>query len=143
MGLLAWHKNFCKGDEQIMKYLSDLNWWKQTATLVGGVLTALIAFFGALNVHFQWLTSDSVNAFVSLIVAVGALFVGSIATILNTYLTKKKKEQATQVAISYAQDTATTEDAEREKIKAIVEQVLEAQGVTSTEEETKSSATTK
>ncbi|MED4866097.1 hypothetical protein ABET15_04150 [Heyndrickxia faecalis] len=128
-----------------MKYLSDLNWWKQTATLVGGVLTALIAFFGALNVHFQWMTADSVNAFVSLIVAVGALFVGSIATILNTYLTKKKKEQATQVAISYAQDTATTEDAEREKIKAIVEQVLEAQnaGVTSTEEETKSTATTK
>ena len=132
MGLLAWHKNFCKGDEQIMKYLSDLNWWKQTATLVGGVLTALIAFFGALNVHFQWLTADSVNAFVSLIVAVGALFVGSIATILNTYLTKKKKEQATQVAISYAQDTAAKEDAEYEKIKAVVAQVLAAQNTAST-----------
>lgn len=132
MPLLAWHKNFCKGDEQIMKYLSDLNWWKQTATLVGGVLTALIAFFGALNVHFQWLTADSVNAFVSLIVAFGALFVGSIATILNTYLTNKKKEQATTVAISYAQDAATTEDAEYEKIKAVVAQVLAAQNTAST-----------
>ncbi len=129
-----------------MKYLSDLNWWKQTATLVGGVLTALIAFFGTLNVHFQWLTSDSVNAFVSLIVAVGALFVGSIATILNTYLTNKKKEQATTVAISYAQDAAAKEDAEYEKIKSVVEQVLSAQNTASTpstEEETKSSATTK
>jgi len=115
-----------------MKYLSDLNWWKQTATLVGGVLTALIAFFGALNVHFQWLTADSVNAFVSLIVAIGALFVGSIATILNTYLTNKKKEQATQVAISYAQDTAAKEDAEYEKIKAVVAQVLAAQNTAST-----------
>ncbi|MEK5340505.1 hypothetical protein NSQ19_12470 [Weizmannia sp. FSL W8-1119] len=114
-----------------MKYLSDLSWWKQTATLVGGVLTALIAFFGALNVHFQWLTADSVNAFVSLIVAIGALFAGSIATILNTYLTNKKKEEATQVAISYAQNP-TTEDAERERIKAIVEQVLAAQNEAAT-----------
>lgn len=132
MDLLVWHKNFCKGDEQIMKYLSDLNWWKQTATLVGGVLTALIAFFGALNVHFQWLTANSVNAFVSLIVAIGALFVGSIATILNTYLTNKKKEQATTVAISYAQDAAAKEDAEYEKIKSVVAQVLAAQNTAST-----------
>lgn len=115
-----------------MKYLSDLNWWKQTATLVGGVLTALIAFFGALNVHFQWLTADSVNAFVSLIVAIGALFAGSIATILNTYLTNKKKEQATTVAISYAQDAAAKEDAEYEKIKSVVAQVLAAQNMAST-----------
>ncbi|MGG3383091.1 hypothetical protein [Heyndrickxia faecalis] len=114
-----------------MKYLSDLSWWKQTATLVGGVLTALIAFFGALNVHFQWLTADSVNAFVSLIVAIGALFAGSIATILNTYLTNKKKEEATQVAISYAQNP-TTEDAEGERIKAIVEQVLAVQNAATT-----------
>ncbi|MBX6334370.1 hypothetical protein IRY61_03470 [Candidatus Saccharibacteria bacterium] len=130
----------------IMKYLSDLNWWKQTATLVGGVLTALIAFFGALNVHFQWLTADSVNAFVSLIVAVGALFVGSLATWLNTYLTSKKKDEATTVAISYAQDAAAKEDAEYEKIKAVVAQVLAAQNTastSSTEEETKSTATTK
>jgi len=114
-----------------MKYLSDLNWWKQTATLVGGVLTALIAFFGALNVHFQWLTADSVNAFVSLIVAVGSLFVGSLATWLNTYLTRKKKDEATTVAISYAQDAAAKEDAEYEKIKAIVAQVLAAQNTAS------------
>ncbi|MED4922134.1 MULTISPECIES: TIGR04086 family membrane protein [Heyndrickxia] len=124
-----------------MKYLSDLSWWKQTATLVGGVLTALIAFFGALNVHFQWLTADSVNAFVSLIVAIGALFAGSIATILNTYLTNKKKEEATQVAISYAQNP-TTEDAERERIKAIVEQVLAAQNAATTPSKEKNTATT-
>ncbi|APB37991.1 hypothetical protein [Heyndrickxia coagulans] len=126
MGLLALLQNFSEGDEKIMKYLSDLNWWKQTATLVGGVLTALIAFFGALNVHFQWLTADSVNAFVSLIVAVGTLFVGSFATIVNTYLTKRAKEKATVVAVDYAQEQATSEDAEREKIKAVVAQVLAA-----------------
>ncbi|MED4840018.1 hypothetical protein P9695_06680 [Weizmannia sp. CD-2023] len=115
-----------------MKYLSDLSWWKQTATLVGGVLTALIAFFATLNIHYKWLTADSVNAFVTLIVAVGSLFVGSIATWLNTYLTSKKKDEATTVAISYAQDAATTEDAEYEKIKAVVAQVIAAQNAATT-----------
>lgn len=129
----------------MMKYLSDSDWWKQFSTNLGGVLTALMGALAILNIHYKWLTANSINAYVTVVMAVGTLFVGSFATIVNTYLTKRAKEKATVVAVDYAQEQATSEDAEREKIKAVVVQVLAAQnaGIASTEEETKSTATTK
>jgi sugar phosphate permease len=126
----------------MMKYLSDLNWWKQLALNVGGVLTAVLAFLGMLNIHYEWFTDSSINAAMAIIVAFGTLFVGSLATLLNTYLTKRAKEKATQVAVDYAQEQATNEDAERERIKAIVEQVLEAQNAATTPSKEKNTATT-
>lgn len=66
---------------------------KQIATLTGGFLTALMAFLATLNVEYQWLTTESIGALESLIVAGGLLVVGAIGTWGNTYVSKKGKEQ--------------------------------------------------
>jgi uncharacterized protein involved in cysteine biosynthesis len=101
----------------MMKYLSDLNWWKQLGLNVGGVLTSILAFLGVLNVHYEWFTSNSINAVVAFILALGSLFVGSLATLINTYLTDKSKKKASQVASDYEAEIKAALDAEIEKIK--------------------------
>lgn len=110
----------------MMKYLSDINWWKQLSLNVGGVLTACLAFLSILNIQYHWLTASSINAFVTLIIAIGTLFVGSFATLVNTYLTKGSKEKAKQVADDYTAQQLAQEQAEIDKVKAALAQ-LQAQ----------------
>jgi len=107
----------------MMNYLSDLNWWKQFALNVGGVLTSVLGFFSILNIQYHWLTANSINAFVTLIVAIGTLFVGSFATLVNTYLTKGSKERAKKVAEDYTAQQLAQEQAEIEKVKAALTQL--------------------
>ncbi|CAI6329555.1 hypothetical protein M1D45_21815 (plasmid) [Bacillus sp. SA116] len=84
-----------------MNFLNDLDWWKHLATNVGGVLTAILGFLSILNLHFDWFSPGSIDAFTAIIVAIGTLFVGSFSTVVNTYLTKRSKEKAKQVAYKY------------------------------------------
>lgn len=107
----------------MMKYLSNMNWWKQFALNVGGVLTAFLAFLSILNIQYHWLTASSINAVVTLIVAIGTLFVGSLATVINTYLTKNSKEKAKQVAEDYAAQQLSEQQAEIDKVKAALVQL--------------------
>jgi uncharacterized membrane protein (DUF106 family) len=106
-----------------MKYLSDINWWKQLSLNVGGVLTSILGFLGILNIQFHWLTAGSINAVVTVIVALGTLFVGSLATLINTYLTDKSKLKAKQVADDYAAKQEAEQQVEIDKIKAALSQL--------------------
>jgi hypothetical protein len=111
----------------MMKYLSDINWWKQFGLNVGGVLTAILGFLSILNIHYRWLNAGSINAFITLILALGVLFVGSFATIINTYLTERSKKKAKQVADDYTTQKLAEEqavqNAEIEKVKAALAQL--------------------
>jgi hypothetical protein len=106
-----------------MKYLSDSNWWKQFALNVGGVLTSILGFLGILNIQFHWLNAGSINAVVTVIVAFGTLFVGSLATLINTYLTDNSKKKAQQVADDYAAKQEAAQQAEIDKIKIAISQL--------------------
>jgi Na+/phosphate symporter len=105
----------------MMKYLDDLNWWKHLAINVGGVLTSILGFLSILNIHYKWLTADSINAFVAIIVAFGTLFVGSFATIVNTYVTERSKKKAKQVAADYEEQKKAEAAAKLEEAKKLVE----------------------
>jgi uncharacterized membrane protein (DUF106 family) len=104
-----------------MKYLNDLNWWKQLAINVGGVLSSVLAFLSILNIHYKWLTAGSINAVVDIIVAFGTLFVGSFATIVNTYVTEYSKKKAKQVAADYEEQKKAEAAAKLEEAKKLVE----------------------
>jgi uncharacterized membrane protein (DUF106 family) len=107
----------------MMKYLSDINWWKQLGLNVGGVLTSILGFLSILNIQFHWLTAGSINAVITIIIAFGTLFVGSLATLINTYLTDKSKLKAKQVADDYAAKQEAEQQAEIDKIKAALAQL--------------------
>jgi hypothetical protein len=110
-----------------MKYLNDLNWWKQLAINVGGVLTSILGFLSILNIHYKWLTADSINAFTSFIVALGTLFVGSFATIVNTYVTEHSKKKAKLVAADYEEQKKAEAAAKLEEAKKLVALANQAQ----------------
>lgn len=111
----------------MIKYLNDLNWWKQLAINVGGVLTSILSFLSILNIHYNWLTADSINAFTSFIVALGTLFVGSFATIVNTYVTEHSKKKAKQVAEDYEEQKKAEAAAKLEEAKRLVELAKQAE----------------
>ncbi|MEJ9210132.1 hypothetical protein [Bacillus smithii] len=111
----------------MMKYLNDLNWWKQLAINVGGVLTSILSFLSILNIHYNWLTADSINAFTSFIVAFGTLFVGSFATIVNTYVTEHSKKKAKKVAEDYEEQKKQEAAAKLEEAKRLVELAKQAE----------------
>lgn len=114
----------------MMKYLSDANWWKQASILVGGLLEAIWTFLATLNIHYVWFTDKSINAFVAVIIAFGSLFVGVIATLVNTYLSEHSKKKAKQVASDYDEEVkqaAAQKLAEAQKLVALAKQ---AQSVT-------------
>lgn len=110
----------------MMKYLNDLNWWKQLSINVGGVLSSILAFLSILNIHYKWLTADSINAFVTVIVAFGTLFVGSFAAIVNTYITEHSKKKAKQVAADYEEEKKQEAAAKLEEAKKLVELAKQA-----------------
>lgn len=66
---------------------------KDVATLIGGFLTAVMVFLATLNIKFEWLTEESISAFVAVIVAAALLVSGLVATWRNTYVSKKGKQQ--------------------------------------------------
>ncbi|WP_181898670.1 phage holin [Halobacillus trueperi] len=66
---------------------------KEVATLFGGFLTAVMGFFAALNIKFEWLTEASISSFVTVIVAGGMLGAGIYSAWKNTYVSKKGKKQ--------------------------------------------------
>ncbi|MBC1722233.1 hypothetical protein [Listeria seeligeri] len=67
---------------------------KQWAIQLTGLLTAIYTLLASLNLHFEWFTMDSINAFVAVFVALVA-FAGTLyPTFKNTFLFKKGKEQA-------------------------------------------------
>ncbi|MBC6163283.1 hypothetical protein HB999_07355 [Listeria booriae] len=71
-----------------------MNKSKQWALQLTGVLMGLYSFFLTLNISFDWLTVDSINAFVPLVVAIVA-FAGTVyPTFKNTFLFKNGKRQA-------------------------------------------------
>jgi uncharacterized membrane protein (DUF106 family) len=107
----------------MMKYLSDISWWKQLALNVGGVLTSILGFLSILNIQYHWLTAGSINTVVTVIIAIGTLFVGSFATIINTYLTDSSKKKATAVAEDYQAQQEAKQQAEIDKIKAALSQL--------------------
>lgn len=105
----------------MMKYLSDANWWKQASILVGGLLEAIWTFLATLNIHYAWFTDKSINAFVAMIIAFGSLFVGVIATLVNTYLSEHSKKKAKQVVSDYDEQQKQEAAAKLEEAKKLVE----------------------
>ncbi len=107
----------------MMKYLLDPDWWKQFGVLLGGFLVSIWTFLATLNIHFEWFTDKSINAFIAVISAFGALFMGSLATIANTFLTNRSKKKAAQVVDDYKAQLEAAEQVELEKFKANLEKV--------------------
>lgn len=66
---------------------------KDIVTLLGGFLTALLLFLGAIGISFDWFTQDSIDAFVVLVGAAIALVINLYAVWKNTYVSKKAQEQ--------------------------------------------------
>ncbi|MGG3801808.1 phage holin [Metabacillus fastidiosus] len=62
---------------------------KDTFTLLGGFLTALLFFFGTIGIKFDWFNEASINAFVLVVSAFVALVVNVYAVWKNTYTSKK------------------------------------------------------
>ncbi|EAF7295927.1 hypothetical protein AV720_14525 [Listeria monocytogenes] len=67
---------------------------KQWAIQLTGLLMAIYTLFTSLNLHFEWLTVDSINAIVAVIAALVAFSGTLYATFKNTFLFQKGKEQA-------------------------------------------------
>lgn len=71
-----------------------MNTKKQWATQLTGLLMAIYGFLMTLNLHFDWLTVDSINAFVAVVIA-AVVFGGTVyAVFKNTFLFKNGKRQA-------------------------------------------------
>jgi SPP1 family holin len=66
---------------------------KDSITLLGGFLSALLLFLGAVGLSFEWFTQESINAFVVLVGAGAALVASWYAIWKNTYVSKKAKVQ--------------------------------------------------
>jgi SPP1 family holin len=66
---------------------------KDIVTLLGGFLTALLLFLGAVGISFDWFNQESINAFVVLVSALVALVINLYAVWKNTYTSKKAQLQ--------------------------------------------------
>ncbi|MED1201931.1 hypothetical protein [Heyndrickxia acidicola] len=104
----------------MMKYLSNLNWWKQLSLNALTLLTALLAALTTAHIHVNWFTSDTVNVIAQFIIAFGIFFVGSCAGLINTYLTIKSKEKAAKVAEQHQKEQEAAAVAKVEAAKQIV-----------------------
>ncbi|WP_025727696.1 hypothetical protein [Heyndrickxia ginsengihumi] len=104
----------------MMKYLSDISWWKQLSLNVLTLLTSLLAALTVAKVHIDWFTSDTINAVAQFIIAFGTFFVGSVAGIINTYITERSKKKAKEVAEKYAQEQAEAAAAKVAKAKEVL-----------------------
>ncbi|OLN22026.1 hypothetical protein BTO30_11915 [Domibacillus antri] len=66
---------------------------RDIVTLLGGFLTSLFLFLGTIGVSFDWFTPKSIDAFIMLSSAAGALFINLYAVWKNTYVSKKARKQ--------------------------------------------------
>lgn len=62
-------------------------------TLLGGFLTSLFLFLGAIGVSFDWFTQQSIDAFIMLCGSIVALGINLYAVWKNTYVSKKARKQ--------------------------------------------------
>lgn len=65
---------------------------KGVAILLSGWLFALMGFLSTLNIHFEWLTEESINAFVAFVVATVILIGTAWPVWKNTFVSKKAQE---------------------------------------------------
>jgi uncharacterized membrane protein (DUF106 family) len=98
----------------MMKYLSNLNSWQQISLKVMGLLTQVLGLLSILDIHYKWLTASSINAFGAIIVAFGSFFVGTLAILINTYLTDRSKQKAKAVADEYTAKQKAEEEAAKQ-----------------------------
>jgi arginine exporter protein ArgO len=66
---------------------------KDILILLGGFLTALLLFLGTIGVQFDWLTQESIDAFVLFVGATIALGLNLYAVWKNTHVSKKAQIQ--------------------------------------------------
>ncbi|MCK6203920.1 SPP1 phage holin family protein [Bacillus infantis] len=66
---------------------------KDTITLLGGFLSALLLFLGTVGIQFDWFTQESIDAFVVLVGAAAAFAISMYAIWKNTYVSRKAKLQ--------------------------------------------------
>lgn len=69
---------------------------KEISILVVGFLSAVMGFLATLNIKFEWLTEQSINAFGAVIVSGVVLFGGAYGVWKNTYVTKKAQAKLSQ-----------------------------------------------
>lgn len=66
---------------------------KDLSILLVGFLPATMGFLATLNIKFEWLTTESIDAFGAFFVAAGMLVLGFYATLKNTYVIKNKGDK--------------------------------------------------
>lgn len=66
---------------------------KDFVTQLSGFLVALLGFFTAVGIKFEWFTLDSINAFVLVVSAFLALLINIYSVWKNTYTSKKAQIQ--------------------------------------------------
>jgi len=70
---------------------------KGIAVLVVGFLMAVMGFLATLNIEFEWLTKESINAFGVVFTSGAVLIGGAIATWKNKYVGEKARKQNEQL----------------------------------------------
>ena len=67
---------------------------KQYFALFGGWLSAVLLFLGTLNIQFEWFTTESIDAFVAVLVAAVPFIIVIYGVWKNSYrLSEKAKQQ--------------------------------------------------
>lgn len=67
---------------------------KQYIALFGGWLSAVLLFLGTLNIQFEWFTTESIDAFVAVLVAAVPFIIVIYGVYKNSYrLSEKAKQQ--------------------------------------------------
>lgn len=71
---------------------------KQYIALFGGLLGALLLFLQSIDVHWNWLNENSIDAFTNLLIAGVPFLLVAYGVYKNTYvLTRKAKEQEAEL----------------------------------------------
>lgn len=67
---------------------------KDIITLLGGFLTSVFLFLGTIGISFDWLNEESIDAFVFMAAAAGALVLNLYAVWKNTHVRNRLKKNA-------------------------------------------------
>ena len=71
---------------------------KQYIALVGGLLGAILLFLQSIDVHWQWLNENSIDAFTNVLIAAVPFILVAYGVYKNTYIvTRKAKEQEAEL----------------------------------------------
>lgn len=66
---------------------------KQYIGLFGGWLMAVLLFLGTLNIEFEWFNTDSIDAFIVVLMASVPFIIVIYGVWKNSYLTTKKAKR--------------------------------------------------